>query len=119
MTVPILRALALAAIALLPARTHAQTAPPRDSLALAQQYTRWFYTGRADSLFAHFGGGMRDQSSTKDIEQQLAQLTVRAGFEEKLIDEKFVKRNGATQYWRTAKFSLMEEPLLIRWALNA
>jgi hypothetical protein len=29
-----------------------------------------------------------------------------------------VKRNGMTQYWRTGKYTLYEEPILFRWAFN-
>ena len=99
---------------------HAQNQrQPIDTLALARQYTQWFYTGMADSLIAH-----QDPSDTsaasRDPErllQRMDQLTSRAGNEVEVIEEKFVKRNGLTQYWRTAKFDNFPEPILLRWVI--
>jgi len=36
-----------------------------------------------------------------------------------VVEERFVKRNGQTQYWRTSKYSLPSEPIMLRWVLNA
>jgi hypothetical protein len=89
----------------------------QDSLGVARQLTLWFYAGVADSLVARYDNS--GSPPTKDaILNQLAQLTTRAGVEEKVLEEKFVKRNGKTQYWRTAKFTQMEEPVLVRWAFS-
>ena len=113
-------AIALAALLIGTQAAVAQNTPQAvDSLALARQYTQWFYTGMADSLIAH-----RDPSDTsaasrdpERILQTLDQLTSRAGNEVSVIEEKFVKRNGRTQYWRTAKFDNFEEPILLRWVI--
>jgi hypothetical protein len=95
-------------------------APQRpDSLALARQYTVWLYTGQVDSLFAHHpADDQRDSTLRRRITASVEQLALRAGTETSVIEEKFVKRNGRTQYWRTAKFSDFAEPLLIRWVMN-
>lgn len=96
------------------------TAPQKpDSLALARQYTVWFYTGQADSLIAHYAASARaDTSLRRQLTSRMEMVAVRAGTEMAVIEEKFVKRNGATQYWRTAKFSDMSEPFLLRWVMN-
>jgi len=95
-------------------------APQRpDTLALARQYTVWFYTGQVDSLIAHHAtGAQRDTTLRQRIVAQMEMLMVRAGTETAVIEEKFVKRNGATQYWRTAKFTDMGEPILLRWVIT-
>ena len=112
------RFLLAAAALLLPAALQAQaTATPIDSLALGRQYTQWFYTGMADSLIAHMPAEDRAQMTTEQILNQLDMLTARAGNELEVIEEKFIKRNGHTQYWRTAKFDNMSEPLLLRWVI--
>jgi hypothetical protein len=49
----------------------------------------------------------------------MEQLAVRAGTETAVLEEKFVKRNGRTQYWRTARFSDFPEPILLRWVIDA
>lgn len=95
----------------------AQTTPI-DSLALARQYTQWFYTGMADSLIAHYPpSDSANPRNPEQILQTLDQLTARAGNEVSVIEEKFIKRNGRTQYWRTAKFENFEEPILLRWVI--
>ncbi|HET6616757.1 MAG TPA: hypothetical protein VFH69_02990, partial [Gemmatimonadota bacterium] len=33
-------------------------------------------------------------------------------------EETWKLRNGECQYWRTSQFSVMDEPLLIRWVLD-
>ena len=45
-------------------------------------------------------------------------LTARAGLETEVLEEKFVKRNGNTQYWRTSNYTVFDEPVLFRWAFN-
>lgn len=90
-----------------------------DSLALARQYTVWFYTGQLDSLIAHHPvSAQRDTTLRRRLNAQMEMLTMRAGTETAVIEEKFVKRNGATQYWRTAKFTDMGEPILLRWVIT-
>jgi hypothetical protein len=93
---------------------------PADSMELARKYTTWFYNNQLDSLVAHMDSASRSQGRSKDqLQQNLAQLADRGGTEVTVIDEKFITRNGVRQYWRTAKFSNLGEPLLIRWVMNA
>lgn len=104
-------------IALLQAPAAAPQKP--DSLALARQYTMWFYTGQVDSLIAHHPLAERsDTTLRRQLTQQSEQVALRAGVESAVIEEKFVKRNRRTQYWRTARFSNFPEPFLVRWIIN-
>ena len=107
-------------VALLLQAPQASQAPKRDTLALARQFTVWLYTGQVDSLFAHHpADAQRDTTLRSRIRASVDQLALRAGTETSVIEEKFVKRNGRTQYWRTATFSdFAAEPLLVRWVLN-
>lgn len=112
-----LAALALCAASLAPAPGRAQT--PVDSLALARQYTTWLYAGEADSLLAHSSDENRNEEGARDRYVEMSQLIAqRAGFELEVSEETWKLRNGDCQYWRTAQFSAMEEPLLIRWVLD-
>ena len=97
-----------------------QAVQPRpDSMALARQFTAWFYTSQFDSLVAHYSPeGRSDTTARPRLAQQFEQMTVRAGTETEVVEEKFVMRNGRPQYWRTARFSNFPEPLLIRWVIN-
>jgi len=89
-----------------------------DSLAVARKYTVWFYTGQVDSLWAHQSAEAKKNSTPAELMSTLIQVTGDVGVEEKVIDERFVKRLGKTQYWRTAQFSGGGEPFMVRLALT-
>lgn len=92
---------------------------PADSMELARSYTKWFYTAQTDSLIAHSApSGRSDAQMKNDILGSLNELSSRAGKEVWVIEEKFVTRNGRRQYWRTAKFSDFDEPLLVRFVID-
>ena len=113
------RSLILAAVAFclaaVPASTAAQANTAPDSLALARQWTMWFYAGDADSLVAYYGGDDDPAERRARYAEISLMVAERAGFETEVIEETWKKRNGQTQYWRTAKFSGIDEPLLMRW----
>ena len=112
-----LAVLAFCAASIAPGAASAQA--PVDSLALARQYTTWLYAGEADSLLAHSTEETRNEEGARDRFLQLGKLIAdRAGYELEVSEETWKLRNGDCQYWRTAQFSSMEEPLLIRWVLE-
>jgi hypothetical protein len=45
-------------------------------------------------------------------------IASRAGSEVSVIEEKFITRNGARQYWRTAKMDILPEAFLLRWVIS-
>ncbi len=89
-----------------------------DSLAVARKYTVWFYTGQVDSLWAHQSAELKKDSTPAELMTTLIQVTGDVGVEEKVIEERFVKRLGKTQYWRTSQFSGGGEPFMIRLAFT-
>jgi hypothetical protein len=118
-----MRAAVLAALTLCvatPSGGAAQTpTAPRDSLALARQYVAWFYDAQWDSLTAYHPAELRAEATLRlQLEDRLEDLTRSAGTEVSLVGERFVRLNGALEYWRTARFSAFPEPVLIRCALN-
>lgn len=103
-----------------PAARPALAQLPSDSLERARRFTTWLYTNQTDSLFANMdSAGQQDMKGPKGWEETVAQLAMRAGTEEQLISERWVTRLGKRQYWRTAKFSGMAEPFLVRWVIVA
>lgn len=97
----------------------AQDKMPADSLAYARKLTNWFFGGQLDSLHARLDAPSRARMDVAAMQEHLEQITARAGSEVEVVEEKFVKRNGNTQYWRTSKFSAFTaEPLMLRWAFN-
>lgn len=95
----------------------AQTAMPADSLAHARKLTEWFFTARHDSVLPHFANDGHEVTAA-ELQRGLEELTARAGLESEVLEEKFVRRNGMTQYWRTGTYTVFEEPVLFRWAFN-
>jgi len=90
-----------------------------DSLALARQYTQWLYAGEADSLVARSTDGARESFATREgFTRYTRMIAGRAGFETDVIEETWRLRNGACQYWRTAGFTDIGEPMLVRWVLD-
>jgi hypothetical protein len=114
----LLMILAVTAAFGVPAEACAQDAAV-DSLALARQYSEWLYAGEADSLLAHSVEETRTEMSENGGFTRLSQMIAEhAGFELEVSEETWKMRNGQCQYWRTAQFSAMEEPLLVRWVLD-
>lgn len=123
----------LALVIALPACVSAQVVPasapaarprlaqlPPDSLERARKFTLWLYTNQTDSLFAYSDtASQRELGVPKALEETVAQLAVHAGSEEQLIAERWVTRLGKRQYWRTAKFSGVAEPFLVRVVIVA
>jgi hypothetical protein len=115
------RTLTLAALAagLSTVPAAAQTAMPADSLAYARQLTNWFFAGEIDSIVAHLDSSGQGIDAEVVWQKRLDELTARVGVETEVLEEKFAKRNGNTQYWRTSRFSdFTEEPVTFRWAFN-
>jgi len=98
----------------------AQDAPARpDSLALARKYVGWLYETQVDSLWAHTSAEMREDLGSSDWWRQRAdEIALRAGSETEVIEERFRMRNGRPQYWRTARFSDFDQPLLLRFVID-
>lgn len=99
-----------------PAQPHVALAQlPPDSLERARRYVTWLFTARSDSLWANVDSIARIQfGSASVMDEVAADLAIRAGSEERLIEERWVNRLGKRQYWRTAKFSAADEPVLLR-----
>jgi hypothetical protein len=95
----------------------AQTGMPADSLAHARKLTEWFFTARHDSVLPHFASDGHEVTAA-ELQRGLEELTARAGLESEVLEEKFVRRNGMTQYWRTGTYTVFEEPVLFRWAFD-
>ena len=90
-----------------------------DSMALARKWTKWFYDGSVDSLIAAHPAAARTPELKESLDRNYLQLTSVGGAEVSVIEEKFIRRNGNTQYWRTANFTEFKaEPLMLRWAVN-
>jgi len=97
----------------------AQTPARPDSLALARRYFAWLYTGKADSLYAHTTDALKKKlQDPEQYREFTSELVSNAGMETEIESEKFVTRNGKTEYWRFARFSLLNEDILLRLVMT-
>jgi hypothetical protein len=88
---------------------------PADSVERARRYAIWLMSARSDSLFANTDSVVKVQlGSASAFDQMSADLAIRAGSEDRLIEERWVNRQGKRQYWRTSKYSTSEEPIILR-----
>jgi hypothetical protein len=89
-----------------------------NEIELGRKFTQWFYTAQFDSLWAHMGEDTRKElGQASAMGEWLDQMSSRAGEETKVLEETVVMRKGSPQYWRTAEFTMMAEPLMLRWVI--
>lgn len=125
-TLAVIAALALPGIgaaqqAEVPATSPQAAALPMDSAALAaaRQYTLWLYQEDVDSLLAHMSAEERSRPGARErLAREAHTVNTRAGAEVHVEDERFFRRNGQRQYWRTAEFTNINEALLLRWVID-
>lgn len=92
--------------------------PMKDSLAHARRLVRLWNAGEVDSLLAWVAPQDRERITRDRVLGMITDLAARVGEEQAVVEEKFVKRNGQTQYWRTARYAFATEPMLFRWAFD-
>lgn len=103
-----------------PVAATAQQALPADSLERVRAAARFVYAGEVDSLIARmtpealagFGG-------RAGLLEGLTTIGTRAGDEQSVVEERWNLRNGARQYWRTSKVSILPEDFLLRINIDA
>lgn len=117
-------------LALLPATAAAQDAAsaepeavashlPADSMAMGATYVDWMLDYRADSLWANFNDGMRENfGSVGDLKDRLGGLFQQIGDHRRMISQRYWMRNDKPQFWHTAEFSAMPEPVVIRFVIE-
>jgi hypothetical protein len=92
---------------------------PADSMELGATYVDWMLDYRADSLWAHFGDGMRENfGSVGDFKDRMANLFREIGDQRSVISQRYWMRNGRPQFWHTAEFSGVPEPVVIRFVVE-
>lgn len=117
-------------LALLPATAGAQdtTGPvteagaphlPADSLQLGATYIEWMLDYRADSLWAHLGDGMRENfGSVGGLKDGLGDVFRQIGDHKRMISQRYWMRDGKPQFWYTAEYSAIPEPVVIRFVIE-
>lgn len=115
-----LKLLAALAAIVLPAAASAQAALPADSLERVRAAARFVYAGEVDSLIARMTPEALAQFGGREgLMQGLTTIGTRAGEELSIVEERWNLRNGARQYWRTSKVSILPEDFLLRINIDA
>jgi hypothetical protein len=89
--------------------------------ALGKTYTRWFLSGKADSMLAVMAPETVEKVGGIDgMREMMNQIAERAGVETKMTEEKMTRRNGKPQFWHAGQFSeFADDELVIRWIFDA
>lgn len=105
----------------LAAQVTPSTAVPAEvkQLALGHQLTEWFLASRMDSIVARMPDDVKERSGgVASLQNARAQLAMRGGEEAKLLEEKMTRRKGLAQYWRSAMYTELQEPIVVRWLFS-
>jgi hypothetical protein len=97
------------------------TAVPAEvkQLALGHQLTEWFLASRMDSIVARMPDDVKERSGgVASLQNARAQLAMRGGEEAQLLEEKMTRRKGLAQYWRSAMYTELQEPIVVRWLFS-
>jgi hypothetical protein len=88
---------------------------PADSMELGAKYINYIMDYDAGDLFEAFSDEMKEQfESVGTTLDRMAGLFEQIGSQESVISQRYWMRNGKPQFWHTAKFSSMDEPIVIR-----
>lgn len=98
----------------------AEVAPmPADSMEIGKRYADWLIDYHADSLWAHLSDESKERlGSVGDFRDQMGQIFQQIGNQKRIVSQRYWMRNGDHQFWHTAEFSGMEEPVVIRFVID-
>lgn len=92
---------------------------PTDSLERGRAWARNFRAMRGDSLFANIPPGAPPPlSSAKELQGMIDEFFGVAGQPLDVIEERFVWRNGARQFWSTFNAANAPEPVIVRFNMR-
>ena len=88
---------------------------------LGDKLSRWFLTGRADSVSAYLAEQVRERIGGQEgIATAAAELVAELGSETLIMETVTRGRGGAPEYWRMSRFSLVDdEPIVVHWMFDA
>ena len=91
---------------------------PADSMEIGMKYAGWLIDYRADSLWAHLSDGSKERlGSIGDFRDQMGQIFRQIGNQERVVSQRYWMRNGDHQFWHTAEFGNIDEPVVIRFVI--
>ena len=95
-------------------------AQPAGSLALGRRYTRAFYDGEFEQLWALMSDGLRkEQGSINNLSDFRRSVQDLVGRERRVLNEKVVAEGGQEVYVRRVMYERSAEPFDLKWVLGA
>lgn len=92
---------------------------PADSMELGAKYIDWILDYRADSLWARFSDEMKENfGSVGDFLDRMGDLQMQIGTQNRVVSQRYWMRNGKPQFWHTAEFSEVNEPVVLRLVIE-
>lgn len=114
---------------LVPGSAHAQDADaspvadgprlPADSMEIGAKYVGWILDSRADSMWSKMTPESQSRmQSVGNLKETMGQIHMQIGMHERTISERYWMREGKPQFWHTAEFSEIAEPVVIRLVIE-
>ncbi|MDH3296914.1 MAG: hypothetical protein OEM23_06700 [Gemmatimonadota bacterium] len=92
---------------------------PADSMELGAKYMDWVLNYEAEELWEALSDGMKEAfGSVGDMLDRMGGLFEQIGEQERVISERYWMRNGKPQFWYTAKFANIDEPIVFRFVIE-
>lgn len=92
---------------------------PADSLELGRRFSSWMFTANIDSLMVYMRPELVADIGGRDgIAAGQQTIAERAGTEVRVIEERFIWRNGKRQYLRKSQMTILPEPFVLRFVMN-
>jgi hypothetical protein len=92
---------------------------PADSMELGAKYMDYVLNYESEDLYEALTANMQENlGSPADIFDQMGMLFEQIGSQERVISQRFWMRNGKPQYWHTAEFTNLAEPMVFRFVIE-
>lgn len=92
---------------------------PADSMELGETYMDYVLDYDASAMWEVLTEDARQRlGSVGELRDQMGQIFRRIGSQERVLDQRYWMRDGKPQYWHTAEFSEMGEPMVFRFVIE-
>lgn len=92
---------------------------PADSMEIGAKYVGWILDSRADSMWSKMTPEAQGRiESVGNLKETMGQIHMQLGMHERTISERYWMREGKPQFWHTADFTNVPEPVVIRLVIE-
>jgi len=92
---------------------------PADSMELGAKYIDMIVNYDAGDFYENLTAEAQENLGTVgDIMDRMASMFEQIGEQDEVISQRYWMRNEKPQYWHTAKFTMMDEPIVFRLVIE-